>query len=130
MTYDQFITALAVWREARGECREARRGVYHVIANRMRLRNKTAVQVCLEPKQFSCFLAGDPNATRLPNPAHPADWQAWQDIAQLVQDEETQQCPDPTGRATHYLSPLPKPPSWADPSKITAKLGNLTFYRL
>ena len=34
-SYSSVLTALAIWREARGESQEARRGVLHVILNRV-----------------------------------------------------------------------------------------------
>ena len=127
MTYDDFITALCCWREARDQSDPAICGVIHVIRNRIKDPRwpNTAGDVVLQPKQFSSFLAGDPNATRFPSPRQKADWAAWQRILTLVESPG----PDPTGGANHYEScPDDDEPRWANAP--VARLGAFEFYKL
>jgi len=126
--YEDVLTALFVYREARGESFDAKRAVVHVILNRTKDAKgrwpKLRSEAILQPLQFSSFNRNDPNATVMPH------WnnRAWRECCQAVE------CPgeDPTGGANHYHSipegqPLPK---WATPEKITARIGAFTFYKL
>lgn len=126
MTYDQWLTALCIWREARGCSPEAMRGVLHVILNRVRDPRwpNSPAAVVLQPRQFSSFLAGDPNCSRFPLPKDRADWQAWETILGLVLSPGD----DPTGGANCYEScPDDKEPSWAE--DVIARIGPFEFYR-
>ena len=49
------IIALTLMAEARGETSEGRRAVASVIWHRAHERNQTWEDVCLAPKQFSCW---------------------------------------------------------------------------
>jgi hypothetical protein len=60
--YPLFMTAIAVWREARGEPIEGKKAVAAVIRNRARLRNEALDAIVLQPYQFSSFNANDPEA--------------------------------------------------------------------
>ena len=55
LTKEQQIIALTLLAEARGEGAEGMEAVAMVIKQRMDNRQQTASQVCLEPKQFSCW---------------------------------------------------------------------------
>lgn len=137
MTYDQFLLALALWREARGQSSAARAAIACVIRNRMEDAAhrwpKTVSGVILQPHQFSSFSAGDPNAALFPvEPAEgkqSADWMAWLTSMDIA---STPMTADSTNGANAYES-LPEGasrPHWADPAKITARLGPFRFYRL
>jgi spore germination cell wall hydrolase CwlJ-like protein len=124
-TYDKFIAALCLWREARGCTQDARRAVLHVILNRSRDKRYPRVlsEVVLQRAQFSSFNAGDPNASKLPH----WDDAAWRQCCELVEEPGA----DPTGGATHYEScPENGEPKWADDRKRTAVIGPFEFYRL
>jgi len=125
--FENVLTALAIWREARGESLAARDGVYHVIRNRtLDAANrwpKTFSGVILQTLQFSSFNAHDPNAAKIPTATDGAFIQC----CAIVDSPGA----DPTSGANHYLSiPAGDPlPSWADSNKITCTIGPFTFYR-
>ena len=143
---DSVLARLAMYREARGESMAAKAGVLAVLRNRANdPKNrwpKTLAGVVLEPGQFSSFSAKDPNSVVFPNPAHAADWQSWLDCCEVF---DVPLIADPTMGANSYHS-IPDagytykntegktvtlmPPSWADPAKLTAQIGNTKFYRL
>ena len=123
---DSYLGPLCLYREARGETDDAKRGVYHVLLNRVadgRFPDSLA-EVVLQRKQFSSFNPGDPNAVLIPHTTDPA-WIACCAVAAAPGD-------DPTGGATHYHS-YSNPdsyPAWADPAKHTVDIGHFHFYKL
>ena len=126
--YPNFIAALCLWREARGQKMDAQRGVLHVILNRAAagFRGHDPVTVVLAPYQFSSFNPNDPNAHLLPNPKQTQDWEAWLDCCSLVDSPGD----DPTGGAVMYESCAPgELPAWATDDKRTATIGPFRFYR-
>ena len=130
-SYDRIMLALAIWREARGQSRDAKRGVAHVILNRINDPRwpHTAVDVVTQARQFSAFNAGDPNATKFPTIRNVQDWAAWQECCAVVDELPTD--PDLTHGANHYHSlGVGEEPTWADPEKLTCSSGVLRFYRL
>ena len=130
-SYDHVMLAVAIWREARGESRDAKRAVAHVILNRIQDPRwpDSAVEVVTQPRQFSCFNAGDPNATKFPTPKRASDWAAWMECCSVVDELEADY--DPTGGANHYHSlPAGAEPDWAMPDKLTLTVGRLQFYKL
>lgn len=131
MTTDQFILALTIWREARGESTEGRRAVLHVILNRARSKwggAQSIPEVCLARLQFSSMTAvGDPMTVQFPLIKDTANWHAWADIAAIVSNDPGS---DPTGGANHYYAVSMAAPNWADPSKFTVQIGNHKFYKL
>lgn len=122
-SYERVLLALTIWREARGEPREAKRGVAHVILNRVRSRRfpRMLAGVILQPRQFSSYNGNDPNAVKFPKPDEPA----WLECCAVADDPGD----DPTGGAVLYHSAMPAPPKWADPARLTAQIGAFRFYR-
>lgn len=62
------IMALTIYGEARGESVEGQIAVANVIFNRWKdnpKKYKSVKDVCLEPKQFSCWNENDPNRDKL-----------------------------------------------------------------
>src|SRR5579872_4813595 len=65
------LLALCIWREARGECPEAKLGVAWTIRNRCAMapaqgfKHDIAGNI-LKPWAFSSFMEGDPNAVKYP----------------------------------------------------------------
>jgi hypothetical protein len=141
LTYDQWISALCLWREARSATLPAIAGIYHVILNRSQDPHnrwpKTIPGVICQHLQFSSFNAGDPNAVKFPMPpassggAPTADWTAWLNCVVVV---TAPLGADPVGGATNYYSlrgGLPNiPPAWADPAKKICEIGVFQFYKL
>ncbi len=132
MTYEDWLTSLCLWREARGSTIGALRAIYWVLHNRATDPKsrwpKDIPGVILQPKQFSSFNAGDPNATKFPQSSNPQDYTAFQSCQSIA----TSPGDDPTQGANHYESipPNSPKPSWADPNKVTCIVGPFTFYRL
>lgn len=137
--FERSLVALCLWREARGESTEAKRGVYWVINNRTLDKRwpNTFWRVILQVGQFSSFSKSDPNSTLMPLPDDPA----FADCQEIVDDPGQ----DPTNGANAYHSiapggipggypPWPHPggnlPKWADPLKLTVRIGAFSFYRL
>ena len=127
-SYGSILKALCLFREARGQSQDAKRGVLHIILNRAAagFRGHDAVSVILWPMQFSSFNANDPNAHLLPNPKNTQDWAAWLDCCALVDSPGD----DPTGGAVMYEScASDELPAWATDDKRTATIGPFRFYR-
>lgn len=128
----QFLAALTLWREGRGEPLEGRRAILHVILNR-----------CADPRypytvpevvmqrgkakngrvvyQFSCFDPHDVNAAMIPFPSDP-QWEECRALVLLPGE-------DPTEGATNYHADTVNP-LWSNPKKVTARIGNHIFLRL
>jgi N-acetylmuramoyl-L-alanine amidase len=132
-SYDDFLAALCIWREARGEPYAVKQAVAFVLWNRLNdPKNrwpKRLASVVLQPLQFSSFNANDPNATKLPDPTHELDWEAWQE-AQTALDSVYTANPgqDPTEGATNFYNSSIPTPSWAE-GKPSVKIGDLYFLK-
>jgi N-acetylmuramoyl-L-alanine amidase len=131
--YPLVLLALAVWREARGGTYNEKLGVAYVIRNRVADKlgrwpvNLPAVVT--QPRQFSAFNAGDPNATKFPASSDAS----WEESCRATADA-LNGAPDPTRGANHYhalpASEASSWPSWADPNRQTAMFGMTRFYKL
>lgn len=125
----EMLTALCIWREARGERYEAKRGVYCVLRNRCRMApqqgfKSTLDENILKPWAFSSFNSNDPNSGKYPDETS----DAWLDCLHAARDNGDY---DSTGGAQFYFSrPLTEPPHAWGPVEITAVIGGLTFCRL
>src|SRR5271170_7008085 len=89
-TYGQFgdldLLALCIWREGRGEGMMGKRGIAHVIANRVNARSffgHNIQTVILKPFAFSSFNADDPNSDKWPSDVD-TSWQDSQAAAKQV----------------------------------------------
>jgi N-acetylmuramoyl-L-alanine amidase len=120
---DLAFTALTIWREAQGESLEGQRAVLHVILNRAADKRwpNSPYEVCIQPKQFSCFNAGDPCAVKWPK----RGTQPWDQILELVRNPGE----DPTGGANSYHTTAIKP-AWSEQNKVTARIGAHVFLKL
>ena len=140
--YDKIICALTIWREARSESQQARNGVFHVILNRAMASPKegwpkTVHGVCTQPWQFSSFNKGDPASISWPLEKNTADWQAWEEIQQMI---DSPLLADPTNGANFYHDKSIEPPykQWLGQnatqddllSKKTCDIGAFSFYAL
>jgi len=132
--YPYFMAALCVWREARNQSQEARRGIWWTLQNRVgkSLFRPNLVSVVLQPWQFSSFNATDPNVTKFPNPLVPMDWQAWLEILAIAESPGV----DPTKGAVYYesfpaeeLDAIRGKDSWFARDKLTVQIDQVRFYQ-
>lgn len=127
-TYPNFLLALCLWREARGEDRQGKIAVKHVILNRVKRPSgpyascKDVVSTILCPYQFSTFNHNDPNASQFPRPED----RSWKECCQVVEEQTS----DPTAGADHYFVTKSAIPKWADSSKLRCEIGAHSFYRI
>lgn len=133
MNYELWLAALCLWREGRGQSLAALAAIWSVINNRatdaLRRWPRSVSDVILEPKQFSSFNIGDPNAVKFPTTSHPEDWKAFIACQNVVLTNIGE---DTTHGANAYES-LPdgaKKPAWAEPLKMTCQIGPFRFYKL
>lgn len=128
---DLSLMALAVFREARGEPFNGKRGVCHVIQNRA---NKPCwwgtdiKSVVLKPFQFSSFNSNDPNSIVWPADNSPV----WTDCLSAASAILFGQDPDLTDGALYYHdSSIIFPKAWGSESSYikTLTVGKLSFYR-
>lgn len=125
-----YIAALTVWREARGEPFQGKQGVAQVIYNRMtdtaRRWPRTAIDVCKQHLQFSCWNSSDPNCTKYPEELDVS----WQDSCKATMEIFAMQAADVTNGANCYYERHIPAPAWATPEKQTVEIGNHIFFRL
>ena len=123
---------LCIWREARGEILDAKRGVAWSIRNRVQRPGWWGASwdgVILKAKQYSSFNPGDPNATKIPylnDPSLPDCFAAAEEVFNSAGSAV-----DPTLGATSYFdkSMDANPPPWAAMMMHTTTLGGLRFYK-
>jgi len=124
---DQDLLALCIWREARGEGLLGKRGVGHVVLNRVNARSffgQDVQSVILKPFAFSSFNPSDPNADQWPTGIDPS----WTDSTNAAEAVLSGQDTDLTSGALYYFSPpLTAPPHAWGPVGVTLVVGNLTF---
>lgn len=120
-----FMLALCVWREARGEPMGGKLLVAQTIENRVKDARwpRTVAGVVTQRMQFSSFNLGDPNSLKFPDEGD-VSWPECVAAAQSVLDAS-----HPYTTANHYHT-LNVRPTWADPKKIVATVGNHVFYCL
>lgn len=132
---DDDTVARTLWGEARNQGQLGMEAVAHVIFNReadRRWRGRGGLAaICLQPAQFSCWNAGDPNrAGCLKVTAHDAQFAQAQQVVLTVRASRATvpPGPDPTGGATHYHA-VGITPSWALAGELTVRIGQHQFYR-
>lgn len=136
------IVGLTIIGEARGEAIESQVGVGCVIRNRLDhnpSKYRNYADVCLEPKQFSCWNLNDPNYQVLINLANK------QIRGDIMTDVSLRQCmwiadgivsrivKDNTNGALNYLNRAlfgdsEKRPDWANKPKNISYHGNHVFF--
>jgi len=141
---DRLVAALTLYGEARGEPSLGQVAVVWTIANRAAARQAGRprwwggpglASVCLKASQYSCWNAGDPNATRLlafltvnPDPSDPlvAEIAGCRAIVDQVLAGEW---PDPTRAATHYAR-LEVDRPWMHGAGVveTVRIGHHKFF--
>lgn len=121
----QFVLALAVYREARGESRRGKLLVAQTIENRVTDRRwpDTYRDVVLQPWQFSAFNANDPNALRFPAMGDPVWFECYSVTLEVVRSAQ------PFTTANHYHTAAVDP-AWSDATRIVDREGAHIFYCL
>ena len=132
---DRDIFARTLWGEARGEGLAGQIAVAWTIRDRVDDGKEKSwwgegyAGVCLKPWQFSCWNKNDPNYPQLSG----ARQIPFRELARarIAADQVIDgQVSDPTGGATHYYATtMPKPPTWANGARETARLGHHVFFR-
>ena len=123
LTKEQQIIALTLLAEARGEGTEGMEAEAMVIKQRMANRKQTASQVCLAPKQFSCW-----NGKTSDDLHHLWQSPAAPDAIEVVRRFDKLD-PEVIGYADHYCT-VNIEPFWAIVQVPVVVIGNHTFYRL
>ncbi len=129
-----YVAAYTIWGEARGESSEGRAAVAWVIRNRLEDKRwpNNAVDVCLQPRQFSCWNPSDKNVAKLATVG-------WEDkrlkeaFAIAAITLLTDLTADASSGANHYLHyrwAQERPPRWYRESKVTDKIGRHIFLQL
>lgn len=131
--------ARTLFGEARGEYNQVNGGtssliaVGNVIINRMLEQTwygLTVKEVCLKPKQFSCWNTNDPNYLYI------KDITELDPIFRICLSVSAKLCannnwPDLTKGANHYFSTsMTKPPTWVGTASPTLVIGRHKFYKL
>lgn len=119
----EIVTATLIL-EAGGEANDhGMVAVYEVIQNRARMSKKTLSQICLAPKQFSCW-NGVSDVAKIIEKAkkHKKWYQARHVVLNAVNANYTK-------GATHYHSNKISPPFWIRKMTCVGEIGNHTFYK-
>lgn len=124
---DLDLLSLCVWREARGEGILAKRGVAHVVLNRVAQPSwwGSSIQtVILHPFQFTSFNQGDQNSDKWPEEEDPS----WTDSATLAENAMNGE-EDITGGATSYYDISIPAPAWSLQLVFTVAIGRFRFFK-
>lgn len=130
---DQVVLAKTLWGEARGEGGEGMEAVASVILNRRRAkyRGRTTVgEVCLDPKQFSCWNDDDLNSSKLMRIDKQPDNDFRLAIA-IASAALLGGLTDKTQGAKHYVAttlPLSLRPRWLNDKRPCVVIGRHEFY--
>lgn len=131
--HDWDLMARTVYGEARGESFEGQTAVAWIICNRLTdgRFGKSIEEVCLHPKQFSCWNQDDPNRNRvLTTGDNDYAFQRAKGVTALVASLDLR---DPTKGATHYyateLERDGRSPAWSDAMVTMAIIGGHRFLK-
>src|SRR5882757_10602632 len=129
---DLSLLELCVYREARGEGPEGKRGVAHVIRNRVysgiRWWGSDWHSVILHPWQFSSFNASDPNSRHWPSDTDPSFAECCEAVIPVYNGVDE----DLTDGATFYFdTSISWPAAWGDERNFinTLNVGRLKFFK-
>jgi spore germination cell wall hydrolase CwlJ-like protein len=132
MTDNTLITmSRTLWGEGRGEGPRGMQAIANVIlmrAAKPRWWGHDIVSVCLQPYQFSCWLASDPNRPKLlAATTDDPSYDLARAIARVAIGAGLQ---DITGGADSYFASGSPVPVWAKSIEPVAVIGRHQFYRL
>ena len=123
---DSLIVAATICAEAGGEPYAGKMMVGEVIANRSIRSGFTPRQICLQPRQFSCWNnKGTMELKMQTMRKHPA----WNECV-VIAGKISQPGYVPASPATHYYAPAKASPSWASKLTQIKKIGNHIFGRI
>ena len=130
------VLARTIYGEARGEYHSPEGGlsaliaVGNVIINRVKTQSgygKSIQEVCLKPRQFSCWNTGDPNRALLMGEA--ISDPVFVLCSRVATKVASEVWPDLTKGSDHYHAFSILPP-WARGQKPRIRLANHVFYQL
>lgn len=126
-TWDRLVMIRTVVGEARGEGAAGKAAVAWVIRNRFYSGRfgMTLANVCLAPKQFSCWNDGDVNRNVLAG--YPEDSEVYRQIAEIVDGVLAGEGTDMTAGSCHYHTRAVSP-SWARDHQPVAEIGAHLYY--
>ena len=116
------VVAMTILGEARGEGKAGMYAVACVISQRAINRNKTAKQICLQRKQFSCWNGGGEKLRALLNTPEAT-------YAKMLATNINNLQRSYTGNADHYCT-LKTYNYWTRTSKPIKVIGNHKFFKL
>lgn len=132
------ILARTLFGEARNQSTRGMEAVAHVVLNRLAVSKQKTIfwwgntieEICLHPKQFSCWNYSDPNRERILSVT--SDDPVFKIALEIAEDA----CAgllifDPTKGATHYYNPsaVQFSPAWAVKEIPLKVIGDHNFYR-
>jgi len=121
---DISIIAATLVQECGGEPYAGQMMVAQTLKNRSIQRGKSLREVCLEPRQYSCWQNKGEMWLRFQTiRKHPA----WESCRQLA-EEISQPGYTPVSDATCYYNPSKANPSWAKTLRLVSIVGNHRFY--
>lgn len=132
-THEMVVLAKTLWGEARGEGIAGMEAVAAVILNRARTgyRHCRSIEaVCVDPKQFSCWNADDPNLPQLNSIDQRPD-DAFRSALGVAARAANGQLQDPTSRSRHYVAttlPASARPKWLRGKVPVVTIGRHEFY--
>ena len=119
------VVADTIYLEARGEGEIGMLAVATTIYNRAKNKNKTFEQICLQPKQYSCW---NGSKTLKITPKNDLDRKAY-DLCIKIEESLLNGKFQPLGDWTHYYAYKVCNPSWAIGQKAV-KIGNHKFLKV
>jgi spore germination cell wall hydrolase CwlJ-like protein len=127
---DITFMALTLWREARGETKEVRRGIAAVIMNRAKNPSwwgHNVMEVLFKKWQFSSMT--DPNDKQLTKWPQPND-DIWLECLEIAEMAIEGHFVWKLNGANHYYDVSIPPPAWAAEDWFIEQIGKIRFYRL
>ncbi|UJW76791.1 cell wall hydrolase [Rhizobium sp. SL42] len=130
---EQLILARTIYGEARSESEMGRQAVAEVILNRKASHRypDSIIEVCLQPSQFSCWNASDPNRSQIINLQPGAD-KHFDECLVVARDALAGKINHLTDAVLHYHSTSIGSPDWVRKSPnafMERKIGRHLFYR-
>lgn len=120
--------ALTIWREARGESGDAKRGVACCILNRVKKPcwwGTDILSVLFKKWQFSSLTApGDKQLTTYPS----SDDEQFGICMQIARDAVIGSIANPVPGADSYYDISISPPAWASQSTFVRQIGRIVFH--
>ena len=130
-TYANDIAIQTICYEAQTEPYSGQLAVARVIRNRMLKRSKTAFEVCLQPRQFSCWNKDDHNYKVIKGVIKGRLWEVCIGVAIVVMQSAEKH--NPVVGVKHYYDKSldSNPPYWAEEGEYMAVYGvnNLRLIR-